>query len=127
MAVERDPAGPSGDRFDRRFTRFRPRLLDTLGGYDRHRLLADVGAGITVGVVALPLDLWSEVMLGDIVPVAGRGHHEPVRHRQTGLDQPDQTGRLATDLGRLRHRFGKRPYGSGPSQWHGPIQLPVMP
>ena len=34
---------------------FRPRLLDALRGYDRTRFLADVGAGITVGVVALPL------------------------------------------------------------------------
>ncbi|MEK8030299.1 SulP family inorganic anion transporter [Ideonella sp. DXS29W] len=35
--------------------RFRPRLLDALRGYDRPHLVADVGAGITVGVVALPL------------------------------------------------------------------------
>ena len=34
---------------------FRPRLLDALQGYDRQRLATDVGAGITVGVVALPL------------------------------------------------------------------------
>jgi SulP family sulfate permease len=34
---------------------FRPRLLDTLRGYDRTRFLADLGAGVTVGVVALPL------------------------------------------------------------------------
>ncbi len=34
---------------------FRPRLLDALRGYDRRRALADVGAGLTVGVVALPL------------------------------------------------------------------------
>jgi len=34
---------------------FRPRLIDALRGYDRARLAADVGAGITVGVVALPL------------------------------------------------------------------------
>ncbi len=34
---------------------FRPRLLDALGGYDRRRLVADLGAGLTVGVVALPL------------------------------------------------------------------------
>ena len=30
-------------------------LLDALKGYDRRRFLADVSAGITVGVVALPL------------------------------------------------------------------------
>jgi sulfate permease, SulP family len=35
--------------------RFRPRLVDALKGYDRRTALADVGAGITVGIVALPL------------------------------------------------------------------------
>ncbi len=35
--------------------RFRPRLIDSLQGYDRHRFLADLGAGATVGIVALPL------------------------------------------------------------------------
>jgi SulP family sulfate permease len=35
--------------------RFRPRLVDALAGYNRQRALADVGAGVTVGVVALPL------------------------------------------------------------------------
>lgn len=34
---------------------FRPRLLDTLRDYDRTRFFGDVGAGLTVGVVALPL------------------------------------------------------------------------
>ena len=34
---------------------FRPRLLDSLRGYNRGRFLADLGAGLTVGVVALPL------------------------------------------------------------------------
>lgn len=34
---------------------FRPRLLDALKGYDRRRFGADIGAGLTVGVVALPL------------------------------------------------------------------------
>ena len=36
---------------------FRPRLLDALKGYDKARFLADLGAGITVGIVALPLAL----------------------------------------------------------------------
>lgn len=36
---------------------FRPRSLALLEGYSRERLLADVGAGLTVGVVALPLAL----------------------------------------------------------------------
>ncbi|MBK6851551.1 MAG: STAS domain-containing protein [Burkholderiales bacterium] len=35
--------------------RFRPRLADTLADYDRRRFAADLGAGLTVGVVALPL------------------------------------------------------------------------
>jgi SulP family sulfate permease len=35
--------------------RFRPRLLQSLAGYDRQRLASDTIAGITVGVVALPL------------------------------------------------------------------------
>src|SRR6059058_800752 len=34
---------------------FRPRLVDDLAGYDARRFGADVGAGITVGIVALPL------------------------------------------------------------------------
>lgn len=34
---------------------FRPRLRDALAGYDRRRLIADLGAGLAVGVVALPL------------------------------------------------------------------------
>jgi SulP family sulfate permease len=34
---------------------FRPRLLDSLQGYNRQRFAADVIAGLTVGVVALPL------------------------------------------------------------------------
>jgi len=35
--------------------RFRPRLLDDLRGYDGRRFAADAAAGITVGIVALPL------------------------------------------------------------------------
>ncbi|MGH8796441.1 MAG: SulP family inorganic anion transporter, partial [Caldimonas sp.] len=36
-------------------SRFRPRILDALHGYDRSRFIADAGAGVTVGIVALPL------------------------------------------------------------------------
>ena len=36
---------------------FRPRLLDALQGYDKQRFLTDLGAGLTVGIVALPLAL----------------------------------------------------------------------
>jgi len=35
--------------------RFRPRLVDAMRGYDTQRLATDVAAGLTVGVVALPL------------------------------------------------------------------------
>lgn len=35
--------------------RFRPRLIDALRGYDRQAFIRDLGAGLTVGVVALPL------------------------------------------------------------------------
>ncbi|MES2959263.1 MAG: SulP family inorganic anion transporter [Pseudomonadota bacterium] len=38
-----------------RLHRFRPRLLDSLQGYDRRTALSDIGAGVTVGIVALPL------------------------------------------------------------------------
>ncbi len=34
---------------------FRPRLVDDLAGYDSRRFGADLGAGLTVGIVALPL------------------------------------------------------------------------
>lgn len=34
---------------------FRPRLAAALEGYDRSRFMADLGAGITVGIIALPL------------------------------------------------------------------------
>ncbi|MDP3223587.1 MAG: SulP family inorganic anion transporter, partial [Rubrivivax sp.] len=39
------------------FHPFRPRLLDTLQDYNRQRFFTDLGAGITVGIVALPLAL----------------------------------------------------------------------
>jgi SulP family sulfate permease len=35
--------------------RFRPRLIDSLKGYTRADLRQDIGAGVTVGIVALPL------------------------------------------------------------------------
>ena len=45
------PSLPRGIRLQR----FRPCLIDSLAGYDRRRFAADLGAGATVGIVALPL------------------------------------------------------------------------
>jgi len=49
---------------------FRPKLLDSLAAYDRASLLRDVGAGITVGVVALPLAMAFAIASG-LKPEAG--------------------------------------------------------
>lgn len=64
---------------------FRPRLLSALRGYDRERLLRDLGAGLTVGIVALPLamafaiasglkpeaGLWTAIIAGLLVALLG--------------------------------------------------------
>jgi sulfate permease, SulP family len=64
---------------------FRPRLLDDLRGYGRARLAHDIGAGLTVGVVALPLamafaiasglkpeaGLWTAIIAGLLVSLLG--------------------------------------------------------
>jgi MFS superfamily sulfate permease-like transporter len=63
MAALRQRVSPrdrpdSGDTtLPNRFRPFRPRLLDVLQGYNRQRFLTDLGAGITVGIAALPLTL----------------------------------------------------------------------
>jgi len=49
---------------------FRPRLLDALKGYNRERLGRDVGAGLTVGVVAIPLAMAFAIASG-VKPEAG--------------------------------------------------------
>lgn len=49
---------------------FRPRILDALGGYNRHVFLKDLGAGLTVGVVALPLAMAFAIASG-LKPEAG--------------------------------------------------------
>ena len=49
---------------------FRPRLLQALAGYSRAHLLADVGAGVTVGIVALPLAMAFAIASG-VKPEAG--------------------------------------------------------
>jgi SulP family sulfate permease len=53
-----------------RLHRFRPRLIDALKGYDRRRFAADLGAGLTVGVVALPLAMAFAIASG-VKPEAG--------------------------------------------------------
>ena len=49
---------------------FRPKLLDSLSGYSRAGLVRDVGAGLTVGVVALPLAMAFAIASG-LKPEAG--------------------------------------------------------
>jgi SulP family sulfate permease len=49
---------------------FRPKLIDALEGYTQERLWRDVGAGITVGVVALPLAMAFAIASG-LKPEAG--------------------------------------------------------
>ncbi len=50
--------------------RFHPRLLDALKGYERARFSQDVAAGLTVGVVALPLAMAFAIASG-LKPEAG--------------------------------------------------------
>ncbi|QHE87888.1 SulP family inorganic anion transporter [Hydrogenophaga sp. BPS33] len=64
---------------------FRPRLLQALRGYDRDKLARDVGAGATVGIVALPLamafaiasglkpeaGLWTAIIAGFLISALG--------------------------------------------------------
>lgn len=49
---------------------FRPRILDILRGYSRSRAAADLGAGVTVGIVALPLAMAFAIASG-LPPQAG--------------------------------------------------------
>ena len=53
-----------------RFSAFRPRILDALRGYDQSRGLADLGAGVTVSIVALPLAMAFAIASG-LKPEAG--------------------------------------------------------
>lgn len=64
---------------------FRPRLIAALRGYDRDRFLKDLGAGATVGIVALPLamafaiasglkpeaGLWTAIIAGLLISLLG--------------------------------------------------------
>ena len=49
---------------------FKPKLIEALVGYNRERLFKDIAAGITVGVVALPLAMAFEIASG-LTPEAG--------------------------------------------------------
>ena len=49
---------------------FRPKLIDALQGYDQQRLIKDITAGLTVGVVALPLAMAFAIASG-LKPEAG--------------------------------------------------------
>ena len=49
---------------------FRPRLIDALDGYTRERFFKDAGAGLTVGIVALPLAMAFAIASG-LKPEAG--------------------------------------------------------
>lgn len=49
---------------------FKPKLIEALQGYDRTRWLQDLGAGLTVGVVALPLAMAFAIASG-LKPEAG--------------------------------------------------------
>jgi SulP family sulfate permease len=64
---------------------FRPRLVDAVRGYDGERFARDLGAGLTVGIVALPLamafaiasglkpeaGLWTAIIAGFLIAVLG--------------------------------------------------------
>src|SRR5258708_16852667 len=49
---------------------FRPKLLDCLRGYSSGQLLTDITAGVTVGIVALPLAMAFAIASG-VKPEAG--------------------------------------------------------
>jgi len=49
---------------------FRPRLIDALRGYERRHLARDIGAGVSVGLVALPLAMAFAIASG-VAPEAG--------------------------------------------------------
>uniref|UniRef100_C5CWU4 Sulphate transporter n=1 Tax=Variovorax paradoxus (strain S110) TaxID=543728 RepID=C5CWU4_VARPS len=66
-------------------TRFRPRLLDAMASYSRERFFKDLGAGATVGIVALPLamafaiasglnpeaGIWTAIIAGFLISLLG--------------------------------------------------------
>lgn len=63
-----ESASPRGARIE--LAPFRPRLIQAVRGYNRARLARDVGAGVTVGIVALPLAMAFAIASG-VKPEAG--------------------------------------------------------
>ena len=75
---------------------FHPKLLDTLPGYGKGQLSHDVSAGLTVGVLALPLamafaiasgmsptaGIWTAIVAGFIISTLGGSR---VHMRRTGI------------------------------------------
>ena len=53
-----------------RFARFRPRLMVSMVGYNWERFFKDLGAGLTVGIIALPLAMAFAIASG-LKPEAG--------------------------------------------------------
>jgi len=56
--------------FSKQVTRFRPRLVAALRDYSREKFFADLGAGLTVGIVALSLCIGLGIASG-VTPQAG--------------------------------------------------------
>lgn len=56
--------------FPARSFHFRPKLLEALGGYSREKFVQDLGAGLTVGIVALSLCIGLGISSG-VSPAAG--------------------------------------------------------
>src|SRR5947199_9444243 len=64
---------------------FKPKLIECLRGYDRRTFFSDLAAGVTVGIVALPLaigfgiasgvtpaqGLWTAIIAGAIIAALG--------------------------------------------------------
>jgi SulP family sulfate permease len=87
-----DSSIASAQRHNRKYMRlpiylapFRPRLFSALAGYTRERFFKDAGAGVTVGIVALPLamafaiasglkpeaGIWTAIIAGTLISALG--------------------------------------------------------
>src|SRR5205823_7161703 len=73
---------------------FRPRSLDSLAGYDLHAFVSDLGAGVTVAIIALPLAMAFAIASGV------RPEH--------GLFTAIVPGFLIAPLGAFREQIGGR-------------------